>query len=844
MDPVTGRAKGIKQDSRTFKTHSLKDKKEAFHAAEQKVEEAAAVVPVEAEIEEISASLSATVLADRVSGPSEDPMASLWSRDSSFYNDSNATLDTQSSSSVSSDPSHRTHPHSLSRDSLFYNGSNATPDTQSPSSVSGDPSHPHSQARPRRSREAQILLCLSDIEVEVNAFLSESKTALTLLGLPSIGAPTQFPLLNLFDTLDSLKNQLDCVKFKSPAVLELKDSISRKLLLNEKNLTNAKKQWMLTLLDIKTINTPIHGLPYETCRFPNNYFCIYIHFYLAHHFKPILEGVDPVLQVMLFMVTTCHVLLGISHRGCTFLLNMVQYVLHLALFRVGLLSQEDEKLLSNIPSDPRAAKKAFSLPSKNTTFAVCPNSNCHFNYKPSFKDGSPIPTYPKICSHREFPGGQKCGTTLLKPRVGPRCVQGQTVEIPIKPFIAFSFKDWLGGILARSGFEEKMDKVWKDWKKGSEMKDIFDGEILQNFTGPDGQHFSDGGNEGRYVFSLCVDYFNPLGNKQAGKKKSVGLISIVCLNLPPELRYKPENMFLFGVVPGPHEPPLTCLNHYLSYLIDELLEFWHTGIRYSRTNAFYFGRVVRCALVCLVCDLPAARKTNGFASLKHSEMCAICRCKFQPKTDNLNDSFSKIWERRTGEEIRNSAQIYIDAANEKERNDTVQTTGIRWSELYRLPYFDPSRFVVVDAMHNLFLGLIQEHFDILGIRSDQKTPEKTPSLRLNIPNNLMTRSKLNDKEQKSLDKLICMLEEPITRELRSTLGYDKHFKRFSTLHSSALEIAYTVLDIPFVPVANGICLNKKMYNKADYIRSILAWVSLLFTLQYNFLCASLASSAK
>ena len=41
-------------------------------------------------------------------------------------------------------------------------------------------------------------------------------------------------------------------------------------------------------------------------------------------------------------------------------------------------------------------------------------------------------------------------------------------------------------------------------------------------------------------FSLCVDYFNPLGNKQAGKKKSIGLISLVCLNLPPDMRYKPE----------------------------------------------------------------------------------------------------------------------------------------------------------------------------------------------------------------------------------------------------------------------------------------------------------------
>ena len=36
-------------------------------------------------------------------------------------------------------------------------------------------------------------------------------------------------------------------------------------------------------------------------------------------------------------------------------------------------------------------------------------------------------------------------------------------------------------------------------------------------------------------------------------------------------------------------------------------------------------------------------------------------------------------------------------------------------------YFDPSRFAVVDAMHNLFLGIVQEHFEILGIRLEGET---------------------------------------------------------------------------------------------------------------------------
>ena len=45
------------------------------------------------------------------------------------------------------------------------------------------------------------------------------------------------------------------------------------------------------------------------------------------------------------------------------------------------------------------------------------------------------------------------------------------------------------------------------------------------------------------------------------------------------MRYKPENMFLAGVIPGPKEPPLTALNHYLKPLVDDLIDFWETGVR-------------------------------------------------------------------------------------------------------------------------------------------------------------------------------------------------------------------------------------------------------------------------
>ena len=79
------------------------------------------------------------------------------------------------------------------------------------------------------------------------------------------------------------------------------------------------------------------------------------------------------------MVTVCHIFLGVSRCGCTFMLSMIQYIIRLALLCLSPdLSQGDEKLLSDIPTDHRTTERVFSLDARTTIFAVCPNPNCHF----------------------------------------------------------------------------------------------------------------------------------------------------------------------------------------------------------------------------------------------------------------------------------------------------------------------------------------------------------------------------------------------------------------------------------------------------------------------------------
>ena len=52
---------------------------------------------------------------------------------------------------------------------------------------------------------------------------------------------------------------------------------------------------------------------------------------------------------------------------------------------------------------------------------------------------------------------------------------------------------------------------------------------------------------------------------------------MVLMNLPRAERFKPENVFLVGIIPGPHEPKLN-INTYLKPLVAELNALWENGV--------------------------------------------------------------------------------------------------------------------------------------------------------------------------------------------------------------------------------------------------------------------------
>ena len=466
------------------------------------------------------------------------------------------------------------------------------------------------------------------------------------------------------------------------------------------------------------------------------------------------------------------------------------------------ISLHNEEFVSNIPIDPDSASKKFALDGKETIYAVCPNAKCHKTYPPSFHNDSPIPVYPKYCTHKEHPGWPECGTRLTR----SHAFIDISVEVPIKRFVSFSFKDFVSGLLSRPGFEDHMDSPHTCFV-GEDMRDVFDGQFFQNFKLPDGQPFCSTIDIGHYSFSLCVDFFNPLTNKQAGKKSSIGIISVVCVNLPPSLRYKAENMFLAGVIPGPNEPPLTAVNHYLSPLINEFQSFWDTGVRFSQTLNFPDGCLVQCALILVICDLLATRKTAGFAACSHEHFCFSTQSK-----NGYGDTNYHKWKSRTNADCRSAADSYLKATTPESRLDEFNKAGVQWSELLQLLYFDIAHCIVVDSMHNLFLRLIKEHFTgILGITPMFYQEDAVIPLVLGaFPPDL------SESDKKRVEKLKRWFEAPAV----TTFSSDR-VKAVKKLQGANLR------SLAFVCTQLHCSLPTKMtnYTKTDYANALLDWVS-------------------
>lgn len=416
----------------------------------------------------------------------------------------------------------------------------------------------------------------------------------------------------------------------------------------------------------------------------------------------ILKTLDPLILSSYLLVVFLRALCGLSISESSVVLPWLEIIIGLSGSSERMKTTAQNDRATPLRSDVRSIVNTLGLQANSTRYVCCPG--CFKLYR---TDSVDCPQVPDVCDYRRTPSSLPCAARLTRTRV----LYGKERKAFIKEFHYYSLKEWLADILHRPGVEDALGKGQRagDFRNpGSNktMDDIFDGSVFQNFKDHIGQPFLRAhGSELRLIFGLSVDAYNPLHNKQAGKKVSSTAISLVCYNFSKGERLLVHNVHVLAIVPGPREPSLSEINHLLSPAVEEFKEFWDPGVWFSSTPKYTLGRLVRCALIPLIVDLKAARQVTGCASHSAHQFCMFCTV----VKDDINNIDHHGWEGVSLRLHKKRALAWKNAATEKDQAKLFEKYGVRWSVLLELPYWDLKVFTIIDTMHTALLGNLHRH---------------------------------------------------------------------------------------------------------------------------------------
>ena len=118
--------------------------------------------------------------------------------------------------------------------------------------------------------------------------------------------------------------------------------------------------------------------------------------------------------------------------------------------------------------------------------------------------------------------------------------------------------------------------------------------------------------------------------------------------------------------------------------------------------------IVRSMLICVACDIPAARKVCGYVGHNALRGCSRCLKAFPTEAFGEKADYSGYdrneWTQRSNENHRQNAERYRMCNTLSSQKEIERESGCRYTVLLELPYFDPVRMCIIDPMHNLLLG--------------------------------------------------------------------------------------------------------------------------------------------
>ncbi|XP_023933297.1 uncharacterized protein LOC106175327 [Lingula anatina] len=342
-------------------------------------------------------------------------------------------------------------------------------------------------------------------------------------------------------------------------------------------------------------------------------------------------------------------------------------------------------------------------------YVTCPNPDCAavYDYEKCFDTNRRGEKVAKKCWNVPFRKGKysrPCNTVLFDK---VKLKDGKHSYYPKKVYSYRSVTTALEGFLMRDGFED-MCEEWRsrDVKEG-EYIDVYDGKIWSDFLVRNTRDFLAAPRN--FGLMLNIDWFQPFDRR---KDVSVGVIYMVVMNLPRNVRFKRENLIVVGILPALKKEP-SNISSFLEPLVSELKCLWN-GLP-VKTPKHPTGTTVRAALLCAAADIPAARKLCGFLSHSATFGCSKCLKKFPGSVKDGKDysGFDKEnWQARSKYQHSQAIRRLRKCKTKTSLKEMERSVGYRYTALSELEYFDTVRFHVVDPMHNLFLGTAKHIFKL------------------------------------------------------------------------------------------------------------------------------------
>ncbi|KAJ6499739.1 hypothetical protein C8R47DRAFT_1184162 [Mycena vitilis] len=381
----------------------------------------------------------------------------------------------------------------------------------------------------------------------------------------------------------------------------------------------------------------------------------------------------PVNKLCCLLVAWLNLHARISRRTANIVLQALHLILVTALQLVFTVLQSSgfEQVKPpefKLPKDIRTIYQQGMEPEIIRT-ACCPN--CYSMYPAD----APIPT---ICRYKKSPKAGECETPLWRERKTRKGVK----RVPERLYSAQSFESWLRFFLARPEIEDHLEK---SALRSQNRPPPGNADVMHDIQ--DSPAWRSLGNFVWFPYNLvwAVYIRFPRGR---GKVVSCGLIILYCLNLPIELRFLLQNVFIVGLIPGPGMPDVWQISHVLDSFVARLNAFKAPGKKVP-THRHPDGTVVQCCVVPLIADLGAIRKVAG-----------------------------------DGDTVKAQANTWLQKTTLVARNAWSTATGVRWTPTHDLTLWDPVKHTVLEgiAAHHLRMlwGISRKSGAALDLKEQEK----------------------------------------------------------------------------------------------------------------------------